>query len=100
MKQVYFGGLQNYFLSWSNIVSALISILFIVSLALKYFTINVVTIEKAKLEDSNFWFRINSLDENDLESQKDIYQTFYWLNSGKYFYNKFSHKKVDIFAYT
>jgi hypothetical protein len=35
------------------------------------------------LKKNDFWDRIQNLNESDHDSQKNIYQTFYWLNSGK-----------------
>lgn len=44
----------------------------------------IVSIEKSKLENAQFWFKLNNLDENDTEAQKEIFQTFYWLNEGMF----------------
>ncbi len=40
--------------------------------------------QRDKLSDQDFWLKIASLSPNDTASQIDVYNTFYWLNDGKY----------------
>ena len=50
----------------------------------------MVTIQKNKLNDPEFWSKVNMLKKtNDVNSEIDIFQVFYWLNSGnlKIFYS-------------
>lgn len=57
-------------------------LMFFTAYALKYYTMIRVRIEKAKLNDSDFWYTIIHMNGN-LTLQKNAYETFYWLNEGK-----------------
>ena len=62
--------------------------LFILSYALKFFTIMTVIYNFQKLKRPHFWLAIRNLNSNDLDSQKQYFETFYWLNAGNLIYFK------------
>lgn len=82
IRNCVFYGIKDYLNSWSNILTCIMTILYPVAFALKFYTNIVVSLEKKKLHDENFWQMIEHLDEHDIETQKSVYQTFYWLNTG------------------
>lgn len=71
-------------------------ILYPVAFGLKIYTNIVISVEKKKLGDENFWLLVQHLDENDLEAQKSVYQTFYWLNTGNKSNCKILNFDIDI----
>lgn len=81
-KKLFVYGVKEYVISVNNILVSVMHLLFICSYALKYYTVVMVRIEKAKLSDPSFWNTINNMN-NDEETQKYVFQTFYWLNEGK-----------------
>ena len=44
----------------------------------------MILIDKSleKVNDTSFWEKVKSLNLNDTNAQVEIYDTFYWLNSG------------------
>jgi hypothetical protein len=54
------------------------------SFGLKYYTIVQVAIYKAKISRQDFWNKVETLRADDTDSLKDVYDTFYWLNDGKW----------------
>ena len=81
-KQIYLYGFKDYFLSWSNIVKSIMYTLFVASFGLKYYTMIMVSMQVPKLDDVNFWNTVVGLKETDISTQIDVFQTFYWLNTG------------------
>ena len=59
------------------------SVLYLCSYVLKYATTINVAINKNKISRQDFWIKLVNLNPNDIETLKEIYETFYWLNSGK-----------------
>ena len=66
----------------SNVITAVMLLIFTDSYALKFYTYIQVSIQKEMLNSPTFWDEINSLNNSDLTTQQNIYQTFYWLNEG------------------
>jgi hypothetical protein len=56
--------------------------LYLVSYSLRFYSIVRVANEKKKLSDPFFWNTVRNLTNDDIEGQKEIYETFYWLNNG------------------
>lgn len=84
IKLIFKYGLKEYFYSWGNMFNATMYILFVSSFSLKYYTMIIVSIQRNKLTDPEFWVQVNALQKaNDLNSESDLFQTFYWLNNGK-----------------
>ena len=83
-KKCFIYGAKDYLLSWSNILTTIMSILYFASYGLKYYTLIRVRIEKEKLSDLEFWHSLAEMG-NDIEAQKKAYETFYWLNDGYLF---------------
>jgi hypothetical protein len=52
------------------------------SYGLKYFTMIVVYNYTNEISEPSFWEKVRNLNEKDLEGQLEVYQVFYWLNSG------------------
>jgi hypothetical protein len=80
-KKLFIYGIRDYMSSWNNILVSMMHLLFFFSYALKYYTIVILRLEKDKLSDPMFWSKVGNLNGN-IESQKEVYQTFYWLNEG------------------
>ena len=83
MRKLFSKGIVDYLFSWMNILTSVMHLLYIYSYALKFYTIIKVQIEKNKLDDPQFWYMVNNLDKN-ITNQQSVYETFYWLNAGKY----------------
>jgi hypothetical protein len=81
-NKIYSYGFRNYLLSSSNMINAMAYIIYIGSYSMKYYTMIKVSLEVNNLNSLNFWNTINTLEPGDYKTQQDIYQTFYWLNSG------------------
>ena len=48
----------------------------------------LIRIERNKLSDPAFWSNVNSLSKvNDLNTEIDVFQVFYWLNDGNFNFN-------------
>lgn len=62
------------------------SILFISSYGLKFYTLIRVQIEKAKLSEDSFWIQVQNLNESSLTEQQTIYKSFYWLNNDRFYW--------------
>ena len=99
LRKVFTYGIRDYLFSWSNILPTVTHILFIVSYALKYYTMVRVNMEKAKLVDPHFWYLVAHL-ENNITLQENVYETFYWLNEDRYFWYSLDpiHLSEGIFA--
>jgi hypothetical protein len=82
-QKMYHNGFKHYFLSWSNIFNFKMSVLYLAYFGLKYYTMIIVSLNLSKLKDETFWRRVSQLSSDDFDEQKDIYETFYWLNDGK-----------------
>ena len=83
VKSCFIYGIKDYLLSWSNILTTIMIILYFSSYGLKFYTIIKVGIEKEQLNDPKFWNLVSEL-ENNIEGQKQVFETFYWLNEGKF----------------
>jgi hypothetical protein len=82
VKKLISNGLRNYLFSASNIANAITYLVFIISFAVKFYTMIRVTAEKMNLNSDQFWNKVNNLDSHDIPSQIQVFETFYWLNSG------------------
>lgn len=83
MKKLISDGFRNYLLSVSNLLNVITYLIFAASYALKFYTIILVSIELKQINSDSFWNQVNTLSPNDLSTQIQVFQTFYWLNSGK-----------------
>jgi len=43
---------------------------------------SVVSDQLKKISESSFWHKIAKLNESDYVGQTEVYEAFYWLNSG------------------
>ena len=91
LQQMYQKSLKLYFLSAFNIMNLTMSVLYMCSYGLKYFTTIYVAIKRMEIEQPEFWLEVSNLSVNNLLSQKKVYDTFYWLNAGM---NNFNQKKI------
>lgn len=78
-------GVKDYLSSWSNIFTQIMTVLFIASYGLKYYTIIKVESEKELVGNEEFWYIVENLTESNIEDQMYVYERFYWLNAGFYF---------------
>ena len=83
LKQIYTNHIKEYFHLEDNSLDLIMIVLYVVSYLLKFFTILLVRKEKRKLSSLDFWMKFKNLSQHDLETQKDVYLTFYRLNAGK-----------------
>jgi hypothetical protein len=83
IKQAFSDGLKDYLSSTQNLFDLIMIILYSVSFALKYYTIFLVRSHMDAIGTESFWIRVAHMNETDLETQKDVFATFYWLNEGK-----------------
>ncbi len=44
-----------------------------------------VSMHRNKIETVSFWNKVGNLNETDILTQKEIFETFYWLNDGNFF---------------
>lgn len=84
IKKLFLFGIYEYLYSPFNIVNSLLNVLYIISYGLKYHTMILVASQLRQIETAKFWSDLKNLNETDFQSQKNIYETFYWLNSGKF----------------
>ncbi|CAF0736641.1 unnamed protein product [Rotaria sordida] len=89
IKQAYNDGLQDYFLSWNNIIDSCMNILYLSSFALKYYVIYQVIHATKKLGDRDFQTKIENICELSKSEQLNIYRTFYWLNADRFYWVSF-----------
>jgi hypothetical protein len=61
------------------------NVLYISSFGLKFYTMIVVRLNKEKVMSSQFWKNAVFLNESNVEEQKEVVNTLYWLNNGKFF---------------
>ena len=60
------------------------NILYISTYGLKYYTMILIKEKLDIISNQEFWDKIEYLNSTDTEGQVMIYETFYWLNSGKF----------------
>ncbi|CAF1556535.1 unnamed protein product [Rotaria magnacalcarata] len=89
IKQAYNDGLQDYFLSWNNIVDSCMNILYLSSFALKYYVIYQVIDSTRRLGDPNFQKKLEDICGLPKAEQLNIYYTFYWLNADRFYWVSF-----------
>jgi hypothetical protein len=90
IKKMYCFGFREYVMSWNNIVSAFMNILYLASFGLKYYTMIVVYYYRIEIKTNEFWAKVSFLENsNDIDDQKSVFQTFYWLNNGELFFSLF-----------
>lgn len=89
IKQIYQDGLRDYLLSINNTIDLLMIFLYIGSFALKYYNIFLVRLQLNRLESKEFWQSVNSLNEFDIQAQKDVFHTFYSLNEDRFYWVSF-----------
>lgn len=81
-SQIAIRGFRDYFHLWSNLLTLFQVALYAVAYSLRFYSIIRVAGEKKKLSDPFFWNAVRNLTKDDIEAQKNIYETFYWLNNG------------------
>ena len=59
-------------------------ILFITSYGLNYYTAVKVKSQMYKMRKREFWNFLMNLTEDAIEDQKQVYETFNWLNAGTF----------------
>lgn len=57
--------------------------LYITSYGLKFHTMILVSNQLETIKTVEFWNKVSSLNRTTIAGQKSVYETFYWLNSGK-----------------
>jgi hypothetical protein len=82
-KQFTQMGLFNYLYSNSNTFNCLVSGVYLIAYALEYYTMILVKLSINQINSQSFWISISLM--NSSQTQFQIYQTFYWLNSGTNF---------------
>lgn len=82
LNQMIIRGFRDYLLAWSNILTLFQTVLYGVTYGLRFYMIGKVAEEKLKLNDTYFWANLRNLTTDDINGQKEFYQTFYWLNNG------------------
>lgn len=82
IKKLFENGIYEYLFSSLNVLTFSLNILYIASFSLKYYTMWLVSKEIGNLEKESFWSNLKKLKDNDTHMQKDVYETFYWLNRG------------------
>ena len=85
VKQLINSGLSEYLYSTYNVLNCIMNILYVASYSLHYYTMIVVNVALSRLESEDFWSTISQLNASQVDEQKDVYQTFYWLNQGERF---------------
>ncbi len=86
LKQLFKLKIFEYLYSPINVFNFCLNILFITSYCLKFHTMLVVSNKFEQIKTDDFWLKVNTLNATDLEGQKSIFETFYWLNSGLFLY--------------
>jgi hypothetical protein len=79
-------GMQDYLSSWNNLFTLMMGIIYITSFGIEFHTLAKVRQEKQHLDDEEFWHKVHHLNSSDLESQAEVYQTFYWLNNDRFYW--------------
>lgn len=69
-------------------------ILFITSYGLNYYTAVKVKSQIDKIREREFWNFLMNLSKNAIDDQKQVYETFYWLNAGTFMD---PIKKINVF---
>ena len=82
VKQIYSDGFKDYLLSINNVIDLAMMAMYVASFALKYYTILVVRHEMNRVESNEFWRVVENLNGTDVSTQKQVFETFYWLNEG------------------
>lgn len=67
--------------------------LYITSYGLKFHTMLLVAEKFRKIQNVEFWYKVNQLNSTSLGAQRMVYETLYWLNSG----NCFFFEKLHLF---
>jgi hypothetical protein len=78
--------MQDYLSSWNNLFTLMMGIIYITSFGIEFHTLAKVRQEKHRLDDEEFWNKVHHLNSSDLESQAEVYQTFYWLNNDRFYW--------------
>ncbi|CAF0998099.1 unnamed protein product [Adineta ricciae] len=86
IKQAYNDGLQDYLLSWNNIVDSCTTVLYISSFTLKYYVIIKVGTALKLVRHYEFVQNVWEICSLNATEQGSIYQTFYWLNADRYYW--------------
>ena len=60
------------------------SILYAFYFGLKYYTIVAVNLQLGKISEPKFWAQVSNLTATDIKGQIEVYESFYWLNAGKF----------------
>lgn len=67
-------------------MNTLMTVLYLFSYGLKYYTILIVSSNRELIKSREFWNKVNNMNSNDLDTQKEVYEVFYWLNDGISFF--------------
>ena len=82
VKQIYSDGFKDYLMSINNVIDLSMMAMYVASFGLKYYTIFLVRHEMNRVESNEFWRVVENLNGTDVFTQKQIFETFYWLNEG------------------
>lgn len=58
------------------------NVIYVSSFSLKYYTMICVHLTKTRALEDGFWRTVANVNETDYATQRDIYNTIYWLNNG------------------
>jgi hypothetical protein len=76
-------GLYNYLYSPVNTVNFIMSVIYIISYSLEYYTMGMVKASLDTISKQSFWNKLSMLsNKSSNETQLEFYFTFYWLNAG------------------
>ena len=76
-------GLYNYLYSPVNTVNFIMSVIYIISYSLEYYTMGMVKTCLDSISKQSFWNKLSLLsNKSSNETQLEFYSTFYWLNAG------------------
>ena len=79
-------GMQDYLSSWNNLFTLMMGIIYITAFGIEFHTLATVRREKNQLDNEEFWHKVHHLNSSDLNAQAEVYQTFYWLNSDRFYW--------------
>ncbi|CAF3440747.1 unnamed protein product [Rotaria socialis] len=94
IKQAYTDGLNDYLLSWNNIVDSCMNVLYISSFALKYYVFFKVRFAIETLSGLDFQDSLGHIFNLTVNQQYHVYQTIYWLNSDRFYWVSFDPVNV------
>lgn len=85
--QLFNIGFKYYFFLICNYLDIGLISCYVLSYCIKFYTIILIKNQKKLIESDTFWLNITRLNESDINSQLNIFNTFYWLNADRFYWN-------------